>query len=393
MKGCLIGDENGKSVCPNKPATAEDLVLSVEKDVFCGEQRVVNFSAQLALQVGQSLSDNDIGGVLGMDAVPAFRYAERSLSGFVRRTTGEPALCHSAYIALRALDLGYPQRVVQVALLHDTVEDRSRNLLEISQHLSEIRSLFGEDVARDVRCSTNVYSTIIRGIESALPRGLAFDDSTKPVLADALSKHRSALGFQLADEYDREYRQLLDYFLGQIDLRGGERKARLDKKYTVVSELRLQSYRLFVEDIHDDARLRIPPRDSHLHEVILVVKALDLVDNLRTSEVANFGSLERILLKVETFLDCTFFLHEYIHQRPDVHSTFINVYDYLKCHLVEQLIERKRAMMYLADTRFAFVADYLVKQISHLQAKYKVSQTIPELTRTRQAIREQNQVA
>jgi hypothetical protein len=363
-----------------------------EKDCFCGEDAVRLFSARLAVGLGEEITDPEIEAVLGSNTIPAFRYAQRSLHGFVRRTTGEPAFCHSADIALRALDLGYPSPIVQAALLHDTVEDRSKSLEEVLTHLAEIESLFGWETAQDVRNSTNTYSVILRSLDHKVSRELHFDDSAKPALLRGVDEVRRELPENLRHRFRHEFAQLLDYFIHQVDLSEGTRKARVDRKYTAVSELRLRSYRLFVEDIHTDARFRKGLGEG-FHDTTLVVKALDLIDNLRTSEVANFSSLERILLKAETFLDCTFFLHDFIRALPEVKTSFIDLYDYLKYHLLEQLLERKRALVFLADTRFAFLADYLMREVSRLQTKYKVQErTLPELMRLRAVLRQHNQL-
>ena len=359
-----------------------------EKDLFRGEDLVRRFSARLAVGLGDEILDDEVVEVLGTGLIPAFRYAQRCLHGFVRRTTGEPAFCHSADIALRALDLGYPTSVVQAALLHDTVEDRSKTLGDILQHLGEIEELFGASVANDVRFSTNSYSVILRGLDEKVSRSLPFDDSAKPALLRGIEELRRELPKEVSHPFESQFGKLLDYFVHQVDLSEGARKARVDRKYTVVSELRLRSYRLFVEDMHLDSRVR---RDRDFHDVTLIVKTLDLVDNLRTSEVANFASLERILLKAETFLDCTFFLHDYIRALPHVRSSFIDLYDYLKYHLVEQLLERKRALVFLADTRFAFLADYLMREVVRLQAKYKVhGKPLSVLVQLRDRLRQLN---
>ena len=368
------------------PEPPPDNLDPSNKDVFSGAEQVRRFSAQLAVGMGEDVNDEDIASVLGARAVKAFRYSLESLRGFVRRTTGEPAFCHSADIALRAVDLLYPDSVIEVALLHDTVEDRSKTLADCARRLAELEQLFGAQSARDVRHSTNSYSMILRGLEGKVPHNLPFEPSSKEVLREAIVAQQRELSPELQEMFAHEYSKLVDYFLPGVELAGGARKARVDRKYTVISELRLQSYRLFVEDIHDDARA-----DDGFHDDTLVVKTLDLVDNLRTSEVANFGSLERILVKVETFLDCTFFLHDYVRAHPRAVTTFIELYDYLKYSLVEQLMERKRALVFLADTRFAFLADYLMREVSRLQDKYKVVRPpVPELARLRDVIRARN---
>lgn len=363
-----------------------------QKDLFAGEDAVRSFSARLAVGLGDEIADPEITAVLGADAIPYFRYAQRKLHGFVRRTTGEPAFCHSADIALRALDLNFRSRVVHAALLHDTVEDRSKTLEQVVNNLTEIEELFGRDMAQDVRGSTNVYSVILRNLDTKVSHDLPFDDTAKPALLRGIEEVRQETPAALRHEFRHEFAQLLDYFVHQVDLSEGARKARVDKKYSAVSELRLRSYRLFVEDMHSDARFR-NGLGKGFHDVVLTVKSLDLVDNLRTSEVANFASLERILLKAETFLDCTFFLHDEVRAIPSTCKVFIDLYDYLKYHLVEQLLERKRALIFLADTRFAFLADYLMREVVRLQAKYKVhGNPLQELRRVRQLLRDHNAI-
>lgn len=361
-----------------------------DKDCFRGEDAVRRFSASLAVGLGDEIPEEDIVATLGPESLAAFRFAQRALHGFVRRTTGEPTFCHSADIALRALDLGYSQRIIQVALLHDTVEDRSKSLADVLEHLAEIQGLMGEDVAQDVRRSTNVYSLIIRPLADLVPRNLPFDESAAPALRHAVQHVRAELPGHVRRAFAHEFDQLIDYFIGEVDFSAGARKARVDRKFTPVSELRLHSYKLFVQDIHSDARFR-EGLGQGFHEATLVVKTLDLVDNLRTSEVANFAALERILLKAETFLDCTFFLHDFIRALPQVKSSFIDLYDYLKYHLMQQLLERKRALVFLADTRFACLADYLMREVTRLQEKYKVhGQPLQELARLRQTLRQFN---
>ena len=62
--------------------------LPVEKDEFCGEESVRNFSARLAVGMTDQLSDAEVAAVLGSEGVAPFRYANASLQGFVRKTTG-----------------------------------------------------------------------------------------------------------------------------------------------------------------------------------------------------------------------------------------------------------------------------------------------------------------
>ncbi|MBI3925920.1 MAG: hypothetical protein HY319_10305 [Armatimonadetes bacterium] len=359
-----------------------------DKDVFCGSAAITELSARLAMDTEADISDDQITAILGPGTVDAFRYARGCLQGSVRRTTGEPAFCHSADIAMRAADLGYPRPVIEVCLLHDIVEERSSDVAELAHCQDEIAARFDPTVAEDVRLCTNRYSILIRSL--AVPEGLAFGPESREPLRQVLTALRNGLPEPMRQRFQAELDRLTGYFLDELDLSGGAAKARLNRRFTVMSEVRLQSYRLFLQELGDDSRQR--PSSEGFHEVPLVVKALDMVDNLRTSDAANLGGLERILLKTESYLDNSFYLHEHVRQagREDA-TTFLYIYDYLKHQLIEQLRERQRALEYLADTRFGILARYLGQQIGRLQEKYKIGDSpVEQLAQLRDQIRERN---
>lgn len=355
-----------------------------ELDPFEGADALVDFSARL--MAGEEVSEQQVAGVLGLGLVRAFRYAEERLNGRVRRTTREPALCHSVDIALRALDLGYPEPVLRLALLHDTVEDSSRTLEEVSENLAAVGAAFGPEVQADVRLITNRYDALLRQLEGGLPPGLPLRVEALPALYEALETLQGNLPERLRWEFDGEFRRLRDGCLESADFAAARRKANLDRSYTLLQELRLYAYGLYAQEVIDAAR----PRGGISHEFPLVVKLLDLVDNLRTSEVVTWFALERILVKAEAFLDRSFYLHEHFH-RLEGRYTFLLLYDYVKYNLVQQLRERSRALEFLSDTRFGSLARHLQRKMEEVQEKYRVEKTpARELRRLREEIRRKN---
>jgi hypothetical protein len=273
---------------------------------------------------------------------------------------------------MRALDLGYGARTVIAGLLHDVVEEAAPEPESMSALLRDVARQFGPDTGRDVRVLTNRYSALLGAIRRDVPPNLPFVDGSREVLAGALQNLRARLPRDVAESYQYEFHQLLDYFLPRADVARGAVRAAVDRGHSVFAEVVLQSYRVFSEEMADDARARPGPASTAFCDTSLVIKCLDLVDNLRTAEVVSWRALDRILLKSEMFLDATFYLHDYLHGLPTREVTFIHVYDYLKHQLVEQMEERARALAFLADTRFAPLADFLDGQLTRLHLKYKV---------------------
>ncbi len=335
--------------------------------------------------------DADVAAVLGPEPVAAFRFAEERLRGRRRRTTDEPVFCHSADIAMRALDFGYGPRTVIAALLHDVVEEAAPDPETMATLLREVVRRFGPETGRDVRVLTNRYSALMGAIRRDVPPDLPFVDGSREVVAAALRDLQGRLPDEVAQAYTFEFHQLLDYFLPRANVARGAARAQVDRGHSVFAELTLQTYRVFSEDMADDARSRPGPSSNEFCETPLVVKCFDLVDNLRTAEVVSWRALDRILLKSEMFLDATFYLHEHLHGMTVPVVTFIPGYDYLKHQMVEQMEERARALAYLADTRFAPLADFLKGQLSRLRLKYHVGRNPVEgLARLRNRIRALN---
>ncbi len=368
------------------------MVDELGRDESFGSEMLRNLSARLALGDEQDVTDAEIVSVLGEQSLRAFRYAQESLRGLVRKVTGEPAFCHSADVALRALDLAYPRPLLQVCLLHDAAEDSSDDIITLFFHLKEIERLFDPDVVADVRVLTNRYQIILQSLSGLLPDNLPFEPESLGAVTRALDELRAQVPPLVRDEFDYEFYQLHTYFLPAVNLAAGRRRGLIDRQYTVLSEVAFQAYRVYAEQMGDDALLRYGHYGSGFYDRVLTVKFLDQVDNLRTSGIATWGALDRILVKTETFLDKTFYLHDYVRRHGfEGRTAFLDLYDYLKCQLIEQMAVRRKAVAFLADSRFALLTEFLVETLSRLQRKYMVSE-LPraEISRLRHQIRDHN---
>lgn len=338
------------------------------------------YSLSARLAVGSTVSNEEITELLGAEAVPAFRHAQDVLAGQVRRTTGEPSFCHSADIAIRARALSYDSpRAIALCLLHDVAEDGAGSLEEVGYRLDELRQIFGEGIAHDVRLLTNRYAILCSDVMAS---GY-FDHKNHGGFKETFTRQLDAYWAGLPDPVRRRFAGEVDRlwsFLGKVDLSPSAQRMRLEHSHTPARALRTQVYRLFVEELCDDAahRFATAPGDARgPAETTLVCKLLDMVDNLRTSPVVIWRSLDRILFKTELFLDGSFYLHEIVHTRG-LKGTFPLAYDLLKFNLVEQLGERRRALENLSDTRFGLLAHHLITEVERLEPKYRVEGELAE---------------
>ncbi len=358
----------------------------MEKALFTGPVTLRNLSSRLA--IGDPIGDEEITSLFNPEILSAFRFAQESLKGISRKNTGEPAFCHSFDIAIRALDLDYPVHVLNLCLLHDVVEEHSGTLGAYLRNYRRIASEFGHEIAQDVRILTNRYSIVLKMLKNRRIPPLPFEHDSLNVLRESLAVFMNRQPASHLKEFRNEFDRIMNHFFHRVDLALGEKKARFDRSYSVLDELILQSYALYMEELNDSVMGR---KSGEFYEVPLVVKFLDIVDNLRTSEIGNWTAIEKILLKSEMALDKSFYLHHNIFQGGFHETTFILLYDYLKYNLVEQLHERSRALSFLADTRFGYLADYLEKQIGRLHEKYMVSQSLVKgIERMRTGIKEIN---
>jgi len=201
---------------PSSRPVRDSIIDEVDRDESFSSEKLRNLSARLALGAEADVTDEDITSVLGAESLKAFRYAQESLHGRVRKVTGEPAFCHSADVALRALDLGYPDRLLQVCLLHDAAEDSSDDIVTLFFQLEEIKRLFEADIALDVRMLTNRYQIILQSLSGLLPDNLPFEPESMGAVFQALDDLREQVPRPVRDEFDHEFYQLHAYFLPSI---------------------------------------------------------------------------------------------------------------------------------------------------------------------------------
>jgi hypothetical protein len=335
---------------------------------------------------GGKVTDEEIVEAVGADLLDAFRYAQEALRGRVRKLAGEPFFCHVLDSTLRCVDLGYDPAITSLCLLHDVVEELSRDLPGVAHHLDQIQALFGAHAARGTRLLTNRYAIIV---EALMRRGL----DTLLLDAPSLKLVQRALG-ELQKELDDDCRQRFSSEFGHVERLLCELDLAQNRgpDQTLLGELKLAAYSLYVQEMADDASHRIHYGAYGEGQAVLTAKSMDMIDNLRTADISTLSAINRLVHKTEVFLDRTFWLHEVILNGAgrDV-STFTLVYDYLKAHMVAQLNLRHRAVQIMSDTRFERIADHLEQQIERLRDKYKLGEHPEEvINRLRRQIRQRN---
>lgn len=336
--------------------------------------------------------EDDVAAELGKEAVAAFSYALELFEG-LQRSSGEPAICHTADVAIRTADLGLPTRYLVTALLHDCVEDTSSSPEAYVSGLIEIERRFGKELRDNVRLLTNRYSIIVnQAIRSLGNRSVSLRMNVESLhrVAAEVRVLRRTLAASVQDELAHEYHRLAES-LTELDLSSGIAIHQVNRRYNLATEIALHVYGLFIDDMVDDFKDRCSGDGPGCYDVVLVVKFMDAVDNLRTSAATEKMKLEKILRKTQMILDKSFHLHAYLHESGIDARTFSLAYEFLKYTLVEQMLERKRALQNLADTRFSPLSDFMVEQITALESKYKIDMSPPQrLTELRGELRSLN---
>lgn len=361
--------------------------MRMQLDRFPGQS---SLSDLLLRSAPPSEHEDEVVAELGENALAAFRYARAAFEG-LQRETGEPAICHTGDVAIRVADLALPSHYVITALLHDCVEDTSDSPSSVVRGLSEIERRFGLPVRDDVRLLTNRYSIIVRhALRSLSSRSvrLGLTEESLAKVSSEIRVLRRTLPPSIQEALSHEYHRLAE-ILPSLDLTAAQEMARVNRKYNLQNEIVLHVYGLFIDDMVDDFKERNSTEDDRgFYDVVLVVKFMDAIDNLRTSAATEKLKLEKILRKTQMILDKSFHLHEYLYLNGLMDNLFHLTYEMLKYTMVEQMIERKRALQNLADTRFSPLSEFMVDQISRLESKYKIELEPPaRLREIRQEIR------
>jgi hypothetical protein len=362
------------------------------KGPFDDSSMISRFSNRLAN--GERASDEEVIALFTENNLAPFRFAAQSVAGRVRQVTGAPSLSHSADVALRAALLAYPWKYQRVCLLHDAVEEPANDLEDVARRLQIVQDRFGDEVARDVRELTNRYSLIFKSIERKVPDRLPFETASLATIRDAVFRVRRELPEAVRIEFAPDFQFLFDHFfdhlLDDVNLDDCKKRARLNNRFTIVSEVRHRVYGVYIIELADDACKRIGSEGTRFYDRALVAKGLDIVDNQRTAPVGA-RNIQRSINKAEIYLDRCFYLNQWLCDRGITTTTFQNLYGFVKLHTVQQAIERRSALAPLADERFIPLTEHLDKEIARLRKKYCVDvDPIPEIARVAEEIRVRN---
>ncbi len=364
-------------------------------DRFTGAEALVRLSEKLMEWDEAPVTDGEIATALGAGMVQAFRYTQEKLVGNVRKVTGEPALCHSADVAIRALSLGYGKEVVQACLLHDVVEDTSSGFAQLPRALDEIGARFSAELAQDVALLTNRYQLLFQSVAQKVsikiqptPRGLEAFRAALDVLYYESDQ-------ALVDGFDREFAGVAELLEGNIDLAEATEACRRDSKFSFAKFLEERIYTLYVEDIVRDAAERVIDSGGR-PPVPLIVKAVDIIDNVRTSEVSNRSSLDKLVRKAETIIDSiqVGFIDK-VPREIAIPSTVTALHRVVQIRLVDQIKLRRRAVAdNFSETRFVNLVRFLVQEGNRLSALYQIPQNRIEVTESLEAeVRRINQAS
>jgi len=342
-------------------------------DRFSGADALVALSEKLMEWDAAPVTDQEIADALGPGMVEAFRYTQKKLVGRVRKVTGEPSLCHSADVAIRAVSLGYGTDVIQACLLHDVAEDTSSGFAQLPGALAEIAQRFSQELAWDVALLTNRYQLIFASAAQKVRPGIQPNRRGLDAFRAALDVLRLESSAELIESYTYEFESIAALLEGDsVDLDQAALVCERDSKHTFARFIEQPLYALYVDDIVRDAGYRViegggPP-------VPLVVKSVDIIDNVRTSEVSNRSSLDRLVRKAETIIDCvhTGFV-DAVPQQLAIPSTISALHRSVQIRLVDQIKLRRRAVAdNFSETRFASLVRFLVDEGDRLTEKYAI---------------------
>ncbi len=343
-------------------------------DSFRGSERLLHLSQRLMDWYEEPVSDQDIVEALGATILPAFRFAQERLQGKVRKVTLESAFCHSADIAFRAAALGLPDGVIQAALLHDVVEDTSKTLAQAAVVLDEIAATFGAEVATTVSLLTNRFSIAFAAVAQKVRPDMPFAPESGRAFQAALEVLRWELPPALRERFAHEIASLARFLADEADFTYGAHIVKRDRKFTLAVALDRLVYRAYIQDL-----VRTAAEDGHRAPsgpavAALVIKLLDAVDNIRTSEVSNRLSLFKLVNKSEYLADA---LGKHLRETPvpkeGLAACIGPLARLVELRLVDQLDVRRRAVAEnFSETRFAGLVIFLAEHTERLRCKYDV---------------------
>ncbi len=350
-------------------------------DRFKGNDALVRLSEKLMEWDEAPVTDDEIAVALGPGMVDAFRYTQHKLVGRVRKVTGEPSLCHSADVAIRAAALGYGTSVIKACLLHDVAEDTSSTFAQLPGALAEISERFSPELAADVTLLTNRYQLLFQSASAKVSSSIAPSQRGLDAFRAALDVVRYESDPALVTDYERVFEGVGHFLEGAVDLSDAVETCRRDRKYTFGKFLEYRLYDLYVADIVRDAVDRVQSTGGQV-PVPLVVKSVDIIDNVRTSEVSNRSNLDKLVRKAETIIDTVQagFI-EAVPQELAIVSTVSALHRIVQIRLVDQIKLRRRAVAdNFSETRFASLVRFLVAEGNRLAAQYEIPRNRTEVT-------------
>ena len=343
-------------------------------DNFSGAEGLVRLSQRLMDWYDAPISDQEIADVLGEDLIPAFRYAQQKLDGKVRKVTLEPAFCHSADVAFRAVELGYPKVVVASCFLHDVVEDVCKSIEDMPAALNDLARTFSPEVLHAVSLVTNRYQLIFKRMVPKVDARVGMDSRGVQAYRAALDVVWYELPADTIALFEEDFQRLGVYLDTEIDLTEAIKIAKRDRKFTLGNFLERRLYDLYVDDLVAHAANTALQTEGHEQVTALIVKFMDLIDNVRTSEVSNRLSLYKLVSKAESVLDRvqTGFL-DLVPGDLAARTTIPTVHRIVQVRLVDQFKLRRRAVAdNFSETRFASLVHFLAEHANRLAEKYNV---------------------
>ncbi len=350
-------------------------------DRFTGNQALVRLSEKLMEWDEAPVTDQEIADALGPGMVSAFRCTQKKLAGRVRKVTGEPSLCHSADVAIRAKSLGYGREVIQAALLHDVVEDTSGSFAQLPAALEEVATQFSEPVAVDVGLLTNRYQLLFQSVAQKVRRNI----EPTPRGLEAFRAALDVLWYEsdpaLVEHFSREFAGVSAFLESGLELADAVQVCKRNRKFTFAKFLELRLYKLYIEDIVRDSVERVKAGRT---PVALIVKSVDIIDNVRTSEVSNRSTLDKLVQKAETIIDGM--QEGFVDTLPQdlaIPSTVSLLHRIVQIRLVDQIKLRRRAVAdNFSETRFVSLVRFLVEEGNRLNEKYNIPKNRCEVTET-----------
>lgn len=343
-------------------------------DQFHGARQLRDLSMRLVDWYEAPVTDEEVAEAIGQEALPAFRYSQQRLAGKVRKVTLEPSFCHSADVAFRAVELGFSTPTLIVALLHDVVEETSATIADVPAAIRELRERFGGDSVRSVTLLTNRYQLIFKGLEGKVRPDAPFETRTRRAYRAALDVLSYELPLDITSHFVFEFQRMSEFLDTRADLAKAARIARRDKRFTVATYLERQLYAVYVDEMVDRAHEELRHANNGQAITAIIVKLLDLTDNIRTNEISNRLSLFKLMNKAETMLDRT--REGLLDKLPGTaveDTTIPALHRLVQLRLVDQLEARHRAVSdNFAETRFAGLIDFLAQQTERLREKYEV---------------------